>query len=46
MSPLKKGSSKEVIAANIKKEVRAGKSAKQVIAAALENARRNKKKKK
>lgn len=38
--PLKSGSSKATISANIKKEIEAGKPQKQAVAIALENARR------
>lgn len=41
--PLKKGSSKEVIAKNIKTELAAGKPKSQAIAIALSNAKKKKK---
>ena len=44
--PLKKGSSKKTISANIKKEMKAGKPQKQAIAIALASAGKSKNKKK
>ena len=43
--PLKKGSSKKVIAANIKTEIAAGRPQKQAVAIAMSTARRGKGKK-
>lgn len=44
--PLKKGSSKKTISANIKKEIAAGKPRKQAIAIALSTARKSRRKRK
>jgi len=44
MHSLKKGSSKKVISANIKKKMKAGKPQKQVIAIAMSNVNKSKKK--
>ena len=41
--PLKKGSSKKVVSANIKQEMKAGKPQKQAIAIALRKAKKGKK---
>jgi hypothetical protein len=44
--PLKKGSSKKVVAANIRREIKAGKSQKQAVAIALRSAGKSRGKKK
>lgn len=43
--PLKKGSSKQVVSENIRREIRAGKPQKQAIAIALEKAGKSRKQK-
>jgi hypothetical protein len=43
--PLKKGKSKKVVAENIRREIKSGRSRKQAVAIALEAQRRSKRKK-